>query len=142
MPLGRVIVDSLYQINMRNTTRSLYCTALRFEECVCCGTRFFLTPHPLVYWRPQRAFEELKKNKWIGNFRKFFGDTVLQESCHEKLYVCIQKKSCKSENIMMFNVMSPFVNINVPTRDLLVPYAKQSFQIMVGILALQLLQCL
>ena len=32
----------------------------------------------------------------------------------------------------MFLVMSPFV-INVPTRDLLVPYTKQSFQIMVGI---------
>ena len=40
----------------------------------------------------------------------------------------------------MFLVMSPFV-INVPTRDLLVPYTKQSFQIMVGTLALQL-QCL
>ena len=34
----------------------------------------------------------------------------------------------------MFRVMSPFV-INVPTRDLLVPYTKQSFQIMVGTLA-------
>ena len=37
-------------------------------------------------------------------------------------------------------VMSHFV-INVPTRDLLVPYTKRSFQIMVGALALQL-QCL
>ena len=42
--------------------------------------------------------------------------------------------------IAMFRVMSPFV-INVPIRDLLVPYTKWSFQIMVGTLALQL-QCL
>ena len=41
--------------------------------------------------------------------------------------------------IAMFLVMSPFV-INVPTRDLLVPYTKRSFQIMVGTLVLQL-QC-
>ena len=40
----------------------------------------------------------------------------------------------------MFRVMSPFV-IDVPTRDLLVPYTKRSFQIKVGTLALQL-QCL
>ena len=37
----------------------------------------------------------------------------------------------------MFFVVSLFV-INVPTRDLLVPYKKRSFQIMVGTLALQL----
>ena len=36
----------------------------------------------------------------------------------------------------MFCVMSPFF-INEPTRDLLLPYTKQSFQIMVGTLALQ-----
>ena len=39
--------------------------------------------------------------------------------------------------LAMFRVMSPFV-INLPNRDLLVPYTKWSFQIMVGILALQL----
>ena len=40
----------------------------------------------------------------------------------------------------MFCVMSPFVII-VPTRDLLVPYTKRSFQIMVGALAFIKLQC-
>ena len=39
--------------------------------------------------------------------------------------------------IVMFRIMSPFV-INVPTRYLLVPDTKRSFQIMVGTLALQL----
>ena len=42
--------------------------------------------------------------------------------------------------IAMFLVMTPLV-INVPTRDLSVPYTKRSFQIRVGTLALQL-QCL
>ena len=37
----------------------------------------------------------------------------------------------------MFREMSAFV-IDVPTRDLLVPYTKRSFQVMVGTLALQL----
>ena len=37
--------------------------------------------------------------------------------------------------IAMFRVMSSFV-INGPTRDLLVPYTKQSFQNTVGTLAL------
>ena len=38
--------------------------------------------------------------------------------------------------IAMFGVISPFV-INVPTRDLLVPYTKRTFQIRVRTLALQ-----
>ena len=40
----------------------------------------------------------------------------------------------------MFRVMQPFV-INVPTRDLLVPYTERSFQIMAGTLALQCNVC-
>ena len=44
---------------------------------------------------------------------------------------------CVQYVIAMFPVMLPFV-INVPTRDLLVPYTKRSFEIMVGTLALQL----
>ena len=42
------------------------------------------------------------------------------------------------QSIAIVRVMSPVI-INVPTRDLLVPYTKRTFQIMVGTLALQLL---
>lgn len=68
MPLGRVIVDSLYQINMRNTTRSLYCTALRFEECVCCGTRFFLTPPPPGILEATACLWRIKKKQMDWKF--------------------------------------------------------------------------
>ena len=51
----------------------------------------------------------------------------------EEIWLLEEKQSIPID-IAMFRVMSPFV-INVPTRTLLFPYTKRSFQIMVGTLA-------
>lgn len=61
------------------------------------------------------------------------------------VYTCIHVSAYvhvwASNRIVIFRVMSPFVINYVPTRDLLVPCTKRSFQIVAGTLALQW-QCL
>ena len=61
--------------------------------------------------------------------------SIFMQNCF--IVSALQHGRCENpaSAIAMFRVMSPFV-INVPTRDLLVPYTKRSFQIMVGTLAL------